>query len=280
MILDGKKISNLVKEEVRNEVIKIIENGKKISLAVVFLGNDNASRIYIRNKKIACRFTKISSIEYNLQESTKEEDLLLLIDRLNNDDNINGILVQMPLPSHIDEKKVIERINPIKDVDCFSQINKGKLMGDENAILPCTPAGIIELLKRYNIDIAGKNCTVIGRSNIVGKPMAFLLLKENGTVTICHSHTKNLSLYTKNADIIVSAIGKPKFLKKEDVSFNTTIIDVGINRDKDNKLCGDVDFDEVSKVVKNITPVPGGVGPMTIAMLMKNVLTSYNNQRG
>lgn len=282
MILNGEKISKIVKEEVRSEVLNILnENNKNIvCLAVILVGNNNASKIYIKNKKKACKFTKISSIEYNLPFNTKEEDLLYLIDRLNNDKNVNGILVQLPIPSHINENKVISHISPLKDVDGFTPFNMGKLVENEKTFIPCTAYGILELLKQYSIKIDGMNCTVIGRSNIVGKPIAQLLLNENATVSICHSHTRDLSLFTKSADIIICSVGKAKFLTKDYVKKGATVIDVGINRDDEGKLTGDVNFDEVKEIAKYITPVPGGVGPMTVSMLMKNVLLAYKNQRG
>lgn len=282
MILNGEKVSKIVKEEVRSEVLNILnENNKNIvCLAVILVGNNSASKIYIKNKKKACKFTKISSIEYNLPFNTKEEDLLYLIDRLNNDKNVNGILVQLPIPSHINDNKVISHISPLKDVDGFTPFNMGKLVENEKTFIPCTAYGILELLKQYNIKIDGMNCTVIGRSNIVGKPIAQLLLNENATVSICHSHTRDLALFTKCADIIICSVGKAKFLTKDYVKKGATVIDVGINRDDEGKLTGDVNFDEVKEIAKYITPVPGGVGPMTVSMLMKNVLLAYKNQRG
>ncbi len=279
-IIDGKKISKDIKDEVRERVLELKENGEEITLAVVLVGDDNASQIYVRNKKRACEYTFIRSLEYNLPASTKEDELLELIDKLNADPAVNGILVQMPLPKGISEEKVINRILPEKDVDGFHPINKGKLLEGTTCFLPCTPAGIIELLKRYNVLIDGKRCVVIGRSDIVGKPMSILLLQENGTVTTCHSHTKNLEEITREADIIVCAIGVAKFLKADMVKKGATVIDVGMDRDEEGNLCGDVDFDNLLDVCDCITPVPGGVGPMTIAMLMKNVLTAYEIQKG
>ncbi|MCR4781839.1 MAG: bifunctional methylenetetrahydrofolate dehydrogenase/methenyltetrahydrofolate cyclohydrolase FolD [Lachnospiraceae bacterium] len=280
IIIDGKKVSKEIKDEVREKVLALKEDGVELALAVVIVGNDNASHVYVRNKKRACEYTGIRSIEYDLAEDTKEEELLSLIDKLNEDKDINGILVQMPLPKSIDPDKVINRIDPNKDVDGFHPINKGKMLEGSECFLPCTPSGIIELLKRYNIEIEGKRCVVLGRSDIVGKPMSILLLSENGTVTTCHSRTKDLSSITKEADIIVSAIGKAKFLTSDMVKDGSVVIDVGMNRDENNNLCGDCVYDDLFEKCSAITPVPGGVGPMTIAMLMKNVLHSYENQKG
>lgn len=279
-IIDGKKVSKAIKDEVREEVLSLKEEGAEITLAVVIVGNDNASHIYVRNKRRACEYTGIRSLEYDLPEDTTEEELLSLIDRLNADDQVNGILVQMPLPKSIDSKKVIERIDPSKDVDGFHPINKGLLFEGSECFLPCTPAGIIELLKRYDIEISGKRCVVLGRSDIVGKPMSLLLLKENGTVTTCHSKTVDLASITKEADIIVSAIGKAKFVTADMVKPHAVIIDVGMNRDEEGNLCGDCDYDELFDACDYITPVPGGVGPMTIAILMKNVLFAFKKQKG
>ena len=271
-IIDGKKISTEIKDETRDKVAELKAQGKEISLAVVQVGDNPASCVYVRNKKKACEYVGIKSVSHELPEETTEAELLDLIDKLNNDDSINGILVQLPLPAHMDENKVIDAISPYKDVDGFHLMNVGALSTGQNGFISCTPYGIIQLLKRSNIDISGKHCVVIGRSNIVGKPMSMLLLRENGTVTVVHSKTQNMKEITKQADILVVAIGKPKFVDDTFVKEGAVVIDVGINRDEDNKICGDVDYDKVFDKVSAITPVPGGVGPMTIAMLMNNCL--------
>lgn len=272
--IDGKEISQQIKDELKVKVAKYKEEGKEISMAVILVGNDPASAVYVGNKKKACEYIGIKSLSYELEESTTKEELLALIDKLNKDDSVNGILVQLPLPKHINEDEVIKAISPNKDVDGFHPENVGRLSIGQKGFVSCTPAGVIELLKRSNIEIEGKNCVVIGRSNIVGKPMSLLLLRENGTVTITHSRTKNLKEYTKNADILVVAIGKPKFIDAQYVKEGACVIDVGIHRGEDGKLCGDVDYDSVKEVAGALTPVPGGVGPMTIAMLMKNCVES------
>lgn len=279
-LIDGKAISQAIRDAVRDE---ISAGGIKASLAVVLVGNDPASAVYVRNKKKACEYCGIRSVSYELPEDTTEEKLLSLIDELNNDPEINGILVQLPVPEGINEDHVIEAISPMKDVDGFSKASVGALSIGDKGFVSCTPAGIIELLKRSDIDIDGKRCVVVGRSNIVGKPAAMLLLRENGTVTVTHSHTKDLASITKEADILVVAIGKPEFITAEYVKPGAAVIDVGIHRldpEKNNgkKLCGDVKFDEVEPVAGFITPVPGGVGPMTIAMLMKNTVAAYKMQ--
>ena len=273
-LIDGKSVSAKVKEEAKAEVSALNEQGIEVALAVIIVGNDPASKVYVGNKKKACEVCGIRSVEYALGEETTQEELLSLIDKLNNDKAINGILCQLPLPKHLDEVAVIERISSKKDVDCFSNENVGKLWTGDYTFKPCTPAGVMELLKAYDIDVEGKNCVVIGRSNIVGKPMAALLLRENGTVTICHSKTKNLKETAKRADILVAAIGRPMMIDAEYVKEGATVIDVGIHRDENNKLCGDVDFASVEPVAGAITPVPGGVGPMTIAMLMYNCVST------
>lgn len=276
-IIDGKAISAEVKEQVRAE----IERDKiKAGLAVVIVGDDPASRVYVNNKKKACELCGIQSFEYALPAETTQKQLLELVDTLNADKSVNGILVQLPLPRHLDEKAVIERISPIKDVDAFHEMNVGKIMIGNYAFLPCTPAGCMELIHSTGIDVAGKECVVIGRSNIVGKPMAMLLLHENGTVTVCHSKTKDLAEVCRRADILVAAVGRPNFVTADMVKDGAVVIDVGINRLDNGKLCGDVKFDEVSEKAGYITPVPGGVGPMTIAMLMKNTLTAARIQNG
>ena len=277
-IIDGKLISTQVKDELKADALLLKEQGIEASLAVIQVGNDPASSIYVRNKKRACEYIGIRSLSYELEESISEEELLKLIDTLNDDASVNGILVQLPLPSHISEPKVLNRISPKKDVDCFHPENVGKLCLGEEGFLPATPAGVIELLKRYDIEINGKNCVVIGRSNIVGKPMSLLLLRENGTVTITHSRTKDLKEITKKADILVVAIGKPLFIDETFVKEGAVVIDVGIHRDENNKICGDVNYERVAPKCSAITPVPGGVGPMTIAMLMKNCLRTIKEK--
>lgn len=273
-IIDGKQISLDIKNELKEKVAKYKEQGIEITLAVVKVGNDPASAVYVRNKEKACEYVGIKSKTLALPEETTEEELLNVVKELNEDKNVNGILVQLPLPKHIDESKVLLTIDSTKDVDGFHPVNVGKMVIGEDTFLPCTPAGIIEMIKRTDIDIEGKECVVIGRSNIVGKPMAMLMLKENATVTIAHSRTKDLKEVTKRADIIVAAIGKAKFVTADYVKEGTVVIDVGMDRDENGKLCGDVDFESVSKVASAITPVPGGVGPMTVTMLLVNCLRS------
>ena len=274
-IIDGKAVSAAVKEQVRQEIER---EGLEIGLAVVIVGDDPASRVYVNNKKKACEVCGIKSFEYALPAETTEEQLLELVDALNDDPNVNGILVQLPLPKHLDEEKVIERISPKKDVDAFHESNVGKIMIGNYAFLPCTPAGCMELIRSTGVEVSGKECVVIGRSNIVGKPMAMLLLHANGTVTVAHSRTKDLAEVCRRADILVAAVGKPNFVTADMVKPGAVVIDVGINRLENGKLCGDVKFDEVSEVAGWITPVPGGVGPMTIAMLMKNTLMAKRIQ--
>ncbi|HAL62805.1 MAG TPA: bifunctional methylenetetrahydrofolate dehydrogenase/methenyltetrahydrofolate cyclohydrolase FolD [Clostridiales bacterium] len=271
-ILSGKEISAKIKEGLKEEVKKLKEEGIFPGLAVIIAGDDPASRVYVNNKKKACEELGIYSEEYALSANVKEEEILTLIDKLNAKDTISGILVQLPLPKHISEKKVIERINPKKDVDAFHPVNVGKIMTGDYDFVPCTPAGIMEMIAESGVLVEGKECVVIGRSNIVGKPMAMLLLHKNGTVTVCHSRTKNLKEKTKNADILVAAVGKPKFVTGDMIKEGAVVIDVGINRIADKKLVGDVDFEAAEKIAGAITPVPGGVGPMTIAMLMKNTV--------
>ena len=269
-IIDGKRISQEIKDELKEKVQHLKLQGKKAALAVIQVGNDPASSVYVNNKKKACAYIGIESLSYELPEETTEQELLELVERLNRDDAVHGILVQLPVPKHIDADKIIQTISPKKDVDGFHPENVGNLVIGEKGFVSCTPAGIIQLLKRSNIEITGKNCVVIGRSNIVGKPMALLMLRENATVTIAHSKTQNLKELCKTADILIVAIGKPQFITAEYVKEGAVIIDVGIHRDENNKLCGDVKFDEVEPLASAITPVPGGVGPMTIAMLMNN----------
>lgn len=273
-IIDGKQISLDIKNELKEKVAKYKEQGIEITLAVVKVGNDPASAVYVRNKEKACEYVGINSKTLALPEETTEEELLNVVKELNEDKNVNGILVQLPLPKHIDESKVLLTIDSTKDVDGFHPVNVGKMVIGEDTFLPCTPAGIIEMIKRTDIDIEGKECVVIGRSNIVGKPMAMLMLKENATVTIAHSRTKGLKEVTKRADIIVAAIGKAKFVTADYVKEGAVVIDVGMDRDENGKLCGDVDFESVLKVASAITPVPGGVGPMTVTMLLVNCLRS------
>ena len=269
-LIDGKQISKEVKDELRKEVEFLKQQGKNCCLAVIQVGNDPASSVYVGNKKKACEAIGIESLAYELPDTTTEEEVLSLIEDLNNNDKVHGILCQLPLPKHIDEDKVIQAISPKKDVDGFHPQNVGALTIGQQGFVSCTPAGIIELLKRSNIEMEGKQCVVIGRSNIVGKPMALLMLRENATVTVCHSRTKNLKEICKQADILIVAIGKPLFVTSDYVKEGAVVIDVGIHRNENNKLCGDVKFDEVESHTSFITPVPGGVGPMTIAMLMHN----------
>lgn len=273
-IIDGKKISAQIKDELKVKVQKLKEEGKEITLAVIQVGDDPASSVYVGNKKKACEYIGIHSLAYELPEETTEKELLELIIELNEKKEVNGILVQLPLPKHINEDLIIKTIHPEKDVDGFHPQSVGALSIGQKGFVSCTPAGIIQLLKRSNVEIEGKECVIVGRSNIVGKPMALLLLRENGTVTVCHSRTKDLKEVTKRADILVVAIGKPKFITKEYVKEGAVVIDVGIHRNENNKLCGDVDYDDVVGIVSAITPVPGGVGPMTIAMLMNNLVES------
>lgn len=269
-IIDGKKISAEIKDELKEKVAALKAEGKEITLAVIQVGNDPASTVYVGNKKKSCAYIGIHSLAYELPEDTTEGELLSLVEQLNESKDVHGILVQLPLPKHINEDKIIKAISPKKDVDGFHPQSVGALSIGQPGFVSCTPAGIIQLLKRSGIEIDGKECVIVGRSNIVGKPMALLLLRENGTVTVCHSHTKNLKEVCKRADILVAAIGKSKFFNHEYIKEGAVVIDVGIHRNENNKLCGDVDYDDVFSHVSAITPVPGGVGPMTIAMLMYN----------
>lgn len=269
-VIDGKLISTQIKDELKQKVQGLKEQGKEICLAVIQVGNDPASSVYVGNKKKACEYIGIKSLAYELPEETTEEELICIIEKLNSDDSVHGILVQLPVPKHINEDRIIETISPKKDVDGFHPSSVGALSIGRKGFVSCTPAGVIQLLKRSDIEISGKECVVIGRSNIVGKPMSMLLLRENGTVTVCHSKTKDLKEVCKRADILVVAIGKPKMIDASYVKEGATVIDVGIHRDANNKLCGDVDYESVFPVAGAITPVPGGVGPMTIAMLMNN----------
>ncbi len=274
VLIDGKKISAEIKDELKNKAAELKAQGKEACLAVILVGNDPASTVYVGNKKKACEYVGIKSLSYELPEETSEAELLELIDKLNKDASVNGILVQLPLPKHINEDKVIEAIAPEKDVDGFHPMSVGNLCIGRPGFVSCTPAVIIQLLKRTGVDIAGKNCVIVGRSNIVGKPMALLMLRENATVTVCHSRTKDLKAVTSQADILIVAIGKPMFITADYVKEGAVVIDVGIHRKEDGKLCGDVKFDEVAEKCSAITPVPGGVGPMTIAMLMNNCVES------
>ena len=277
-IIDGKMISAQIKDELKEEVKRLKQMGIEGSLAVIQVGNDPASSVYVSNKKKACDYIGIGSVSYELPEETTQDELIALIDKLNNDDSIIGILCQLPVPKHIDENVIINRISPQKDVDGFHPQSVGNLSIGQKGFVSCTPAGIIQLIKRSNIEIFGKECVVIGRSNIVGKPMAMLLLANNGTVTVCHSKTKDLKSVCKRADILVVAIGKPKMITADYVKEGAVVIDVGIHRMDNNKLCGDVDYDDVAPHTSYITPVPGGVGPMTIAMLMANCVESLKNR--
>lgn len=279
-IIDGKKIANRICDDLKNITKRLQQIGECVTLAVILVGEDPASTIYVSNKKKVCNEVGIVLKEYILPAETTEQELLLLIEKLNKKDNVDGILVQLPLPAHINEKRIAAKISPDKDVDSFCEVNMGKLVTKNYTLLPCTPAGIMEMLRCENIDVSGKHCVILGRSNIVGKPMALIMLNSDATVTICHSKTTNLKEICRTADILIVAIGKPKFLTKDMVKPGAIVIDVGINRDITGKICGDVDFDSVKDISEFITPVPGGVGPMTIAMLMKNVITAKLNKIG
>ena len=274
-LINGKEVAEKIKLQVKEEIKSL---GKDVTLAVVIVGDNPASKVYVNNKKKACKLVGIQSLEYGLPENTSEDELLSLIDRLNNYNYVDGILVQLPLPRHINTDMVIERINPEKDVDGFTAINTGKLWLGQYDIAPCTAIGVIELLDYYNIDIAGKHCVIVGRSNIVGKPVAALMLERNATVTVCHSKTQNLYDITRTADILITAVGKPKFITRDMVKDGAVVIDVGINRDENGKLYGDVDFENMKDKTTAITPVPGGCGPMTVAMLVKNTLEAAKSQ--
>ena len=276
-LIDGKTVSLAVKTAVKDASA---QEGIEPCLAVILVGNDPASRVYVNNKKKACAFCGIRSLEYTLPQETTQDELLALIDRLNKDESVNGILCQLPVPPQISEKAVIDKINPKKDVDCFHNENVGRLWTGNDRLKPCTPAGMMALLDYYNIDPAGKRCVIVGRSNIVGKPMAALMLSRNATVTVCHSKTQDLATVCKEADILVAAVGRPKFITADMVKDGAVVLDVGINRLPDGSLCGDVDFDAVKEKASYLTPVPGGCGPMTIAVLMQNTLTAYRIQNG
>lgn len=279
-LISGKEISLSVKERVAEEVKDLKKNGIEPCLAVILVGDDPASKVYVNNKKKACEFCGIRSLEYLLPADASQEELNSLVEKLNSDESVNGILCQLPLPAHLDEKEVLNLIKPEKDVDAFHPENVGHIMIGDFNFLPCTPAGIMEMLKYENIGLDGKNCVIIGRSNIVGKPMAMLMLKENATVTVCHSHTKNLKEVVARADVVVAAVGKAKFVTADMIKDGAVIIDVGINRCEDGKLYGDVDFEACKEKASYITPVPGGVGPMTIATLMQNTVTAAKIQKG
>ncbi|MBR5497650.1 MAG: bifunctional methylenetetrahydrofolate dehydrogenase/methenyltetrahydrofolate cyclohydrolase FolD [Clostridia bacterium] len=272
--IDGKEVSAAVREQIAAEVSELKAKGITPGLAVIIVGNDPASRVYVNNKKKGCEQVGMNSFEYALPEETTTDELIALIEKLNNDKDVHGILCQLPVPKHIDEEKVLNAISPEKDVDAFHPVNCGKVMTGDYTFAPCTPAGMVEMLKYYNIPVAGKHCVIIGRSNIVGKPMAMLMLKNNATVTVCHSKTANLSEITKQADILVAAVGRANFVTADMVKDGAVVLDVGINRMEDGKLCGDVDFAAVAEKTSYITPVPGGVGPMTITMLLKNTLAA------
>ena len=272
--IDGKEVSASVRNSITEKVNELRATGVTPGLAVIIVGNDPASRVYVNNKKKGCEQTGMNSFEYALPEETTTEELISLIEKLNGEKDVHGILCQLPVPKHIDEEKVLNAISPDKDVDAFHPVNCGKVMTGDYTFAPCTPAGMVEMLKYYNIPVSGKHCVIIGRSNIVGKPMAMLMLKENATVTVCHSRTQNLAEITKQADILVAAVGRPKFVTPDMVKDGAVVLDVGINRMDDGKLCGDVDFDAVCEKTSYITPVPGGVGPMTITMLLKNTLAA------
>lgn len=278
-IIDGKKISQEIKDELKEKVAAMHAQGQEVTLAVVLVGQDPASCVYVRNKKRACEYIGIRSLSYELAEDTSEEEVLALIDKLNGNKDVNGILVQLPLPKHMDEDKITRAIDPLKDVDGFHPQNVGALSIGLPGFVSCTPAGIIQLLKRSHIDMEGKHCVIVGRSNIVGKPMALLMLRENATVTVTHSKTKDLASVTRQADILIVAIGKKQFITADYVKEGVVVIDVGMHRDENNHLCGDVAYDEVASHCSAITPVPGGVGPMTIAMLMHNCLESVDLQK-
>ncbi len=277
-IIDGKAVSKAVKEQVKSECEELKAKGITPGLAVIIVGEDPASQVYVKNKERACEECGFHSVKYALPESTTQQELNDLVEKLNKDDSINGILCQLPLPSHLDDKEVINLIDPVKDVDAFHPVNVGAIMIGDYNFLPCTPAGVMELIHSTGVEISGKKAVVMGRSNIVGKPMAMLLLHENATVEITHSRTQNLADITKQADILVAAIGKAKFVKADMVKEGAVVIDVGMDRDENGKLCGDVDFEDVKDKCSFITPVPGGVGPMTISMLMRNTLTAAKLQ--
>ncbi len=278
-LIDGKALAASIKSALAEKTQKLsAEFGRKPCLAVILVGENQASVTYVKNKEKACEVCGITSEKYNLPDTASEDEVLSLIDRLNRDDNVDGILCQLPLPSHIDEKKIINAISPDKDVDGFSPVSVGRLVTGDDGFVSCTPAGILELLKSVDTPISGRHCVVIGRSNIVGKPVSLLMLRENATVTVCHSRTENLADEVRRADIVIAAVGKRRFVTADMIKPGATVIDVGINRDENGKLCGDVDFDNVAPLCRAITPVPGGVGPMTVAMLMKNTVKAFEKR--
>lgn len=277
-LINGKEISACIKAQAAEKALAYAESGRAPCLAVIMAGEDPASQIYVKNKHKACEACNITSLEYTLPGSVSQEELLTLIDKLNRDNSVDGILCQLPLPSQIDEKAVINAISPEKDVDGFHPVNTGRLLTDEKGFVPCTPAGILEMLKFAGIETSGRHCVIIGRSNIVGKPAALLMLRENATVTVCHSRTADLKAIVSQADIVIAAVGREKFVTADMIKPGATVIDVGINRNAEGKVCGDVDFENVREIAGAITPVPGGVGPMTIAMLMKNTVEAYENR--
>ena len=278
--IDGKKISSDIKEELKEQVKLLKEEGISVCLAVIQVGSDPASSVYVNNKKKACAYIGIESQAYELPEETTQEELMAIVDKCNKDPKINGILVQLPLPKHLDEDEVLLAINPKKDVDGFHPVSVGNMVIGEKGFLPCTPAGVIQLLKRSGVEIDGKECVVVGRSNIVGKPVALLCLQKNATVTIAHSKTKNLKEVCQRADVLIAAVGRAKMINSDYVKEGAVVLDVGINRDENNKLCGDVDFEDVKDKVYAITPVPGGIGPMTITMLLQNTLEAFYHHQG
>ncbi|MBR5604225.1 MAG: bifunctional methylenetetrahydrofolate dehydrogenase/methenyltetrahydrofolate cyclohydrolase FolD [Bacteroidales bacterium] len=277
-LLNGKILSDIVKDELKTIVANMKNCGQTVRLAVIQVGSDSASSVYVNNKKKSCEYIGINSDIYHLHELIDQDILINMIENLNEDKSVNGILVQLPLPRHLNENEILSKIHPSKDVDGFHEYNVGNLVLGNNGIVSCTPSGIMKILQHYNIDVAGKECVVVGRSNIVGKPMALLLLRNDGTVTVCHSKTKNLKEICKRADILVCAIGKPKFFNKDYIKDGAVVIDVGIHRQENGKLCGDVDFEDVKDIVSAITPVPNGVGSMTVAMLMDNCVKAAQNQ--
>lgn len=279
-IIDGKQVSADVKARIAEQAKELKSKGIEVGLAVVIVGDDPASKVYVRNKKLACEAVGFNSYEYALPEQTTEEELLALVSKLNDDPKVNGILVQLPLPRHLNDKVIIDNIKFEKDVDAFHPVNVGKIMIGDYSFLPCTPAGVMELIRSTGVEVSGKRCVVIGRSNIVGKPMAMLLLHESGTVTVCHSKTQDLKSICAEADILVAAVGRAKMITADYIKEGAVVIDVGMNRDENGKLCGDVDFEDCKDKAGYITPVPGGVGPMTIAMLMQNTLTAAKQQNG
>ncbi len=277
-IIDGKALASKIRQELKTEAAQLKANGIKPGLAVILVGNNPASKVYVNAKGKACEEVGVNSLQHNLPEDAKQEELISLIQRLNNDSDVHGILVQLPLPAHIDEEDVLEAISPYKDVDGFHPFNIGRLAIGKPVIQPCTPFGIMKLLESEGLEISGKHAVVVGRSNIVGKPVAIMLLQKHATVTICHSRTKNLSDVTRQADILIAAVGRPKMIKGDWIKKDAIVIDVGVNRLENGSLAGDVDFEEAKQIASAITPVPGGVGPMTIAMLLNNTIEAAKKQ--